>query len=181
MKARWDSYIVMSIGVGMTMAFCIMLFGPQRRDLAALRASAQTMRDQLARGAASIARLSNIKDELRQADRLVADYRARITPTPDLGPFVEEVSDIASRLGLRARRIVPLAPEAQGSIAVQPIKISFESAFAESFGFLREIEGLTRAVQVTELLVERVQSDAVFPRRGELRTELTVRIFYEAS
>ena len=184
MKKRWDSYIIMSIGIGMTAAFCFLLLGPQRRELSTVLASARAMRGQLVRGTGTTAGLSRTEDDVQRANDLLADYRTRITPTAELGTFVEEVAAIAERLGLRERRIFPLTPEVHGSITVLPIQISFESGFAASFSFLRDVERLPRAVHVTELVVERAKEGdgGVVDGEGDsLRTELTVRIFHEAT
>ncbi len=184
MTKRWDSYIVMSIGVGMTAAFFFLLLGPQRRNLSTLRTSAQAIRGQLARGTDAAAGLYRTEANIQRVNDLLVDYRTRITPTADVGSFVEEMSAIAAQLGLRDRRIVPLSPEVRGSIVVLPIRISFESGFAESFNFLRNLEHLPRAVRVTELVVERLLKPSEEPAGGEggdLRTELTIRIFYEAT
>ncbi len=184
MTKRWDSYIVISVGVGMTAAFCFLFLGPQRRDLSTLLASARAMRSQLARGTGATAGLPRTAADVQRANDLLVDYRTRITPTADVGSFVEEVSAVAARFGLRDRRIVPLIPEMRGSIMVLPIRISFESGFAESFNFLRNVERLPRAVRVTEFIVERLLEPSEEPVDGEggdLRTELTMRIFYEAT
>ncbi len=184
MTKRWDSYIVMSVGVGMTAAFCFLLLRPQRQDLSTLLTSAQAMRVQLARGIGVAAGLSSTETDLQRAKELLVEYQTRITPTAGVGSFVEEVAAIAARLRLRDRRIVPLTPEVRGSIMVLPIRISFESGFAESFSFLRNVERLPRAVRVTELVIERLLGPSGGPEDGEvgeLRTELTMRIFYEAT
>lgn len=191
MMNRWDSYIVMSIGVGMTAAFCFVLFGPPRRELSVLIDSARTMRNHLSRGAATIAELSEIGADIQRANDLLDDYRTRVPATADVGAFVEKVSAVAERLGLRDWKVAPLVPEPHGSVMVLPVRISFESGFGESFSFLRDVERLPRAVQVTELVVERRQTDLSEEFTGGvgttsglghgLRTELTMRIFYEAT
>jgi len=184
MRRRWDSYMVICIGVGMTAAFCFLLLGPQKQDLSVLRTSAQTMRSQLARGAGTIAGRSDTEIEIRRINEQLAGYRSRITPTADVGAFIEEVSAIAAQLNLRDRTIVPQASERRGSIWVLPIRISFVSGFAESFNFLRNIECLPRAVRVTELVVERLQGadgEPVQRDEGQVRTKLAVQIFYEAT
>ncbi len=183
MSSRVQSYIVMSTGVGMTIAFCFLLFGPQRRDLSALLVSARIMRQQLARGNAAVAQLSEIKSSVEQSNTLLVDYRTRITLAADVGSFVEQASAIAERLALRNRRITPMSPETHGPITALPIQISYESDFDGSFSFLREIESLPRAVHVTDLLVRRVDRDErrADSEPGVLRTELTMRIFYEST
>ena len=183
MTRRWDSYIVMSVAVGMTLACGAWLYQPGQRELSTLLASAQAMRDQLARGSSTFSDLTGVRTDVRNANDLLADYRTQISPSPNVGTFIEEVSAIASRLGLRNRTIVPQAPRAYGTIVMLPIEISFESAFDKSFDFLRSVERLARAVQIAVFAVKRVDEEEGFSPHREtlLRTELTLRVFYEAT
>jgi len=184
MTRRWDSYLVIFIGVGMTATFCFLLLGPQKQDLSALRTSARTMRDQLARGAGNIAGRAQTEVDIGNLTKKVSNYSTRILPDADVGAFVEQVSAIAERLELHDRTIVPQESEQRGLIMVLPIRITFVSGFAESFAFLRDVEQLPRAVRVTELTVERLtdsKGEPVFEAGGALRTELTIQVFYEAT
>ncbi len=184
MARRWDSYVVMSIGVGMTAAFCFLLFGPQQRELSTMLTSARAMREQLARGSGALAGFSTAEADMLQASDLLADYSLRVPPSAEVGAFVEDVSAIAARLELRNHTMVPLARETRGTLAVLPIRISFESGFRESFSFLHDVEHLARAVRVTELAVERLSEPRGTSAGDEgdaVRTELTMQVFYEAT
>lgn len=183
MKKRLDSYIVMSVAVGMTVACGIWLYKPGQRELSTLLASARAMRDQLIRGSSTFSDLSDVRTDVSNAHDLLADYRIQITPSPDVGTLIEEVSAVALRLGLRNRTIVPQTPSTHGTIVMLPIEISFESAFDKSFDFLRSVERLPRAVQIAEFAVKRIDAVNSFGRHygNLLRTEMTLRIFYEAT
>lgn len=183
-----DSYIVMSVAAGMTVACGFWLYQPGQRELSSLIASAQAMREQLARGSSAVNELANIKTDVSNANELLNDYQTRITPTPKVGAFIEQVSSVASQLGLQGRKIIPQSPKENGSIVMLPIDISFESAFDKSFDFLRSIERLPRAVQVTHFTIKRVDGDdsVAAPYHKDrpqnlLRTELTLQIFFEAT
>ena len=181
MTNRWESCVVISIGVGMTATFCFLLFGPQDREMTAMLTSTQNLRYQLGGRATAAGRLSEIKAERQQAASMLHDFRTRIPVTPEVGTFVEEISAIAQHLSLRARRIVPLSPQRHGPVTVLPVQMSFTSSFADSFDFVRDVERLPRAVQVSDLVVERIDADeeSTEGAGGDLRTELTMRIFYE--
>ncbi len=183
-----DSYIVMSVAAGMTVACAVWLYQPGQRELSSLLASTQAMREQLARGSSAVSELANVKSDMRNAEALLNDYQTRITPTPQVGAFIENVSSVATELGLQGRKIVPQSPKVNGSIVMLPIDISFESDFGKSFDFLRSVEQLPRAVQVTDFTIkpvdENVDAETPYDKtrpRHLLRTELTLRIFYEAT
>ena len=183
MTGRRDSYIIASIAVAMTGAFCYLFFGVQQHKLSELRTSIGALEDQLARRTGDIAELSQIQANLKRANDWLADYSLRIPETAEVGNFVEEVSAIAERLGLRNQSVVPRSPEVRGAVTVLPIKISFQAPLGAMFDFLREIERLPRVARVTKLAVEQTEPDEepVYRRAGELRTELTAQIYYEAN
>jgi Tfp pilus assembly protein PilO len=175
---------MISIAVGITAAFCFLLFGPQRGESSVLLTSTQAMREQLARGAAVTTRLSEIEAEVQQVKDRLVNYRATIPVTADLGAFIEELSVISERLELRAWKVVLLAPKTRGPVRVLPVQIAFESSFGESFSFLRAIERLARAVRVTELNIERLREpsgDALGGEGNDLQTMLTMQVFHEAT
>lgn len=183
MTKRWDSYVVMSIAVGITAAFCFLFFWPQQRELTRLRTSVRAKESQLVRWTSEIAKLSQVEADLKQANELLTNYRTRVPDTAEVGDFVEEVSAIAERLGLRDQNIVPLTPEKRGPVTALPIKISFEAGFGAIFSFLREVEELPRVARVTELVVGYPDEDQdPVDRAGDrLRTELTMQIYYETT
>ncbi len=183
MKKYLDSLIVISVAVGMTLACGAWLYKPGQREVATLLVSAQAMRDQIARGTATVSGLASVRSDVRNANDVLTEYATMITPTADVGSFIEEVSAAASELGLRNRAIIPQTPEGCGTIVMLPIEISFESVFAKSFDFLRTIERLPRAVQIASFSIKRANG-TTDPDPGEeatLRTKLTLRIFYEAT
>jgi type IV pilus assembly protein PilO len=183
MTKRWDSYVVISIAVGVTAAFCFLFYWPQQRELTRLRASVRAKEDQQVRWTSEIAKLSQVEAELKRANELLADYRTRVPASADVGDFVEEVSAIAQRLGLRNQNIAPLPPETRGPLTALPIRISFEANFPAIFSFLREVEELPRVARVTELTVGYPDEDeeAGDHDDGNLKTELTMQIYYEAA
>jgi type IV pilus assembly protein PilO len=183
MKKRWDSYVIMSIAVGVTAAFCFLFFWPQQRELTRLRASVRAKEEQQVRWTSEIAKLSQVEADLKRANELLADYRTRVPDTAEVGDFMEEVSAIAERLGLRDQNIVPLTPETRGPVTALPIRISFEASFAAIFSFLREVEELPRVARVTELVVGYPDEDEDAGNRDGryLKTELTMQIYYETT
>lgn len=181
MKKHLDSLVVISVGVGMTVACGAWLYKPKHREVTAMLASAQAMRDQLTRGMAAVTKLSAVRNDVKQANELLTDYATKVPADAEIGSFIEEVSSAASRLRLHNRTIVPQRPEAHGDIAVLPIKISFDAPFETSFEFLRTVERLPRAVQVSEFSVKRKDSAKRKGNTTGLRTKMTLRIFYEAT
>ena len=183
MANRRDSCILLTIAVGITAGFYFLLFAPQQRKLSGLRASLEALEDQLDRQTLNLAELPEVEAQLQRINELLADYRTRIPETAEVGNFVEEVSAIAERLGLRHRNVVPLAPERYGAVTALPIRISFEARFPALFDFLREIESLPRVARVTGLVVERPQAEEqpVDYVEGEFTTELTMQVFYGAT
>jgi len=183
MANRRDTCILLTIAVGVTAGVYFLLFAPQQRKLSQLRAAVGTLEAQLTHQTLDLAELSSVEEQLRRANELLADYRTRIPETAEVGDFVEEVSAIAERLGLRHQNIVPLAPERYGTVTALPIRIGFGARFPALFDFLREIESLSRVARVTGLVVERVEAEGqpVDYIAGELITELTMQIYYEAT
>lgn len=189
MATRKDSFVVISLGVAMALAFWLLLLGPHRRDLAALRTSARIIESQVLIGSAAIAGLSEIRGDIAKLSGVPIEFSKRVRTTADVGSFVKDVSRLAERLGLREARIIPLAPVTHGLITVLPIKISYESRFGASFNFVRDVERMPRTVRVTDLAVQRmgtgepnarpptVSQESGFPRCS---TELTIHLYCES-
>lgn len=181
MKKHLDTLIVLSVAVGMTVACGAWLYKPGQQELSTLLLSAKSMRDQLARGSGAVSSLAGVQSDVRDANQLLDQYKIQITPTPEVGAFLEQVSDAAVDLGLQHRAIVPKKPESQGSIVMLPIEISFASGFTESFRFLRVLEQLPRAVQVSQFSIKPGNGDRSPKGGAPLQTNMTLRIFYEAT
>ena|GEM_PF-6290311 len=183
MTNRWDGYIMVGIAVVITAVFGFLLLGPWQHRLAGLRASIADMEEQLARGTIDVAELSEIETQLERAADLLTDYRTRVPLAAEVGDFVEAVSAVAERLGLRDRNIVPLAAERHGRVTVLPFRIAFDARFDAVFNFLRKVERLPRAARVTELVIVRPEHDnaAAGDEERELSTELTLQIYYETT
>lgn len=166
----------------MTGAFWLFLFGPHLRDLSALRAFAETIQKQIALGGRTITGFSGLDGDIQEIKEVSTGFRHRVTPTANVGPFVKEISQIAARLGLRDPKIVPLTPITHGAITILPIQISYESRYADSFNFVRDVERLRRAVRVTEFAVERHEIDerAAVTMDGFSSTILTVHLYCES-
>lgn len=186
---RLNSYIAMSLGVGMAAAFWVLLLGPHRRDLAALRTSARSIRAQVANDSTTIAGLSEIRGDIKTIKQASIEFGHRVRPTADVGLFIKDVSQLADRLGLQEPKIIPLTPIVHGPITVLPIQISYESRFGASFSFVRDMERMSRAVRVTHLAVERkelgekrAEQPAGYPASLSHRcsTELTVHLYCES-
>ncbi|MCP4591183.1 MAG: type 4a pilus biogenesis protein PilO [bacterium] len=180
---RRNTYIVAAVAVGITAAYALLLLAPQLRRLSTMRSSITALEEQLASGAVDVAGLSQVEANLQRTSALLADHATRIPPEARVGSFVEEMSSIAGRLGLRDQNIVPKPPLQFGTVATLPIQISFVADSAVTHAFLRELESLPRVVQITSVAMERTESVGESRKRGrfELSTEMSVQIFYEVS
>lgn len=165
-----------AIAVALGAAYWYGVDRPLARRLSTARDEMNALRAGRASRAATDAERHELDDRLRQAELALTDFESRIPRSADLGRFIEDVSDIAGRAGLRDQHIEPHPPESRGLFVVLPIRMDFASGFEGAFAFLRGLEELHRVARVSELKVARPE-----PFEGLLRAELTIQIFYQAA
>ena len=140
--------------VALVVLWWVLLWGPRSRAIGQAReraASAETERSALT---ARIQRLKEAQaDEPRQRARLEA-LRTAIPDEPDLGQFILDANDAASRAGVDFLSISPSPPAASpdptlpASIA---LAITVDGGYFQVLDYVNRLDGLSRIVVVENL------------------------------
>lgn len=162
--------------VVVAVVFAAGAFVPQWRRLRSLDLRTKVMRQQIEQSQARMTGATDIYDRVTEARRRAPVFEAAIPPADELGAFLEQVSRIADQLELADRDMTPAREQACRDTAVLPIEMSFRGTFDAVYTFITQLESLPRVARIQRLLL-----DVADPATGQLRSTMTVFVYYENS
>ena len=170
-----NSHLVAGAAV-VAVVFAAGALTPQWRRLRSLELRTRLMREQIEQSQLRMQSAANTFDRVTEARRRAPVFEAAIPKADELGVFLEQVSRIADQLELADRDMTPAREQACRNTAVLPIKMSFRGTFDAVYAFITQLESMPRVARIQQLLL-----DVVEPRTGQLRSTMTVFVYYENS
>ena len=180
MTNQRDQLVTGIVTVALTSVFMAVVFVPQHRRTQSLRAGVAALQAEEAHRAATVAGLTVLQEQEAQLQSRLADFNQHLPPTAELGDFLEQVNELAARLGVLDPEIKPLGSEARQerssglSLQVMPIEMAFAGDFASVYGFIRAIESLPRAARISTLKVARTEQESPW-----LEARIVVQVYYQ--
>ncbi|HYO07445.1 MAG TPA: type 4a pilus biogenesis protein PilO [Tepidisphaeraceae bacterium] len=173
-RAQW----VLGIALGtMVVGFYLFVFRPNSERLEGLNGQIATKSRDLA---GNQTRVQILPDVLRQVgamqDRL-AKFDKKLPKQPELGPFINDITELSHQSGLRTNWTVePGVPQRGDLYAEWPIALRFEGEFTNVFDFLRRAEEMQR---LTRMKGMRVRSAGTGNgKNGQVQVELSMNIYF---
>lgn len=172
--SRRTALIAAGVGVAMVLVWFFLLWAPRSQaiqDANDRREAAQLRQDDLR---VQISRLkAAAQDEPAKRARIEA-LRAAIPEEPDLGQFILDTNDAASRSGIEFISIAPSEPAVSGSLqAPAPItaNLAVSGGYFQVLDFLNRMNALPRLVVTKDITVGGRQDT------GRLTVNLLVEIY----
>jgi Tfp pilus assembly protein PilO len=117
--------------------------------------------------------MQDLQEQIRRVEEELASSEAGVPPTSGLGPFLEQVTNLASNEGVVDPIIEPLTPLTGPAVEVLPIQMSFEGGFGSVYDFLEALESLPRLARVSHLGLRRAPGQP-----SALEADVIVQIFH---
>jgi Tfp pilus assembly protein PilO len=140
------------------------------------------LRDQIAAKQTNLinnkARVQILPDVLVAVNQMrsrLDEFDRRIPNNPELGAFINDITELSHQSGLQSRWAVdPGMPQRSERFAEWPISLKFEGNFLNACAFLRRAEELKRLTRVKGLKIHSIDSG----KSGAVQVELSMNIFY---
>jgi len=174
MTNQRDQLVTGVLAVALTAAFAAVVYVPQQHKIRRLRADAAALRAEVERREARVAGMQALEEQIQRVEAEVAGFEESVPPAGDLGPFLEQVTDLAATKGVVDPDIEPLAPLTGPPVEALPIQMTFTGGFASVYGFLQALESLPRLTRVSRLELSRTGG-----RPDLLEGDVTVQVYYQ--
>lgn len=149
---------------------------PLHRARAAMRNSMIAEQLALAKARSSMKQLPDLRECLEQLRTDVGDFQQRVpSHGPGYGEFLEEITEIMNRHGLRQQSVQPQPEVSMEQVNCVPISIQCAGSLREIFGFFRSLEEMCREVRVSRL---QLRNDSRVS--GPIHMQLDIGIYYTA-
>ena len=153
MTNRRDQLVTGILGVALTATFAALIYVPYQRRIARLEAHTNDYRQELLKQTNQVAQVNDLELQVVQARQQLADFATQIPPTPSVGEFIEQVTQLAASQRIVDPHIEPLRPARGDQVWALPIRLTFAGDFAAVYGFLSGIEMLPRLARLTETTI----------------------------
>ena len=173
-----------------------LLVAPQRSEAAELRVRTATLDSAAARSNTVLNQLIEQAKELPAKQAELADLRAKIPTTEDLPGIVRQLTTAANVTAVQLTSIAPAAPEAVPAVVTSgapaavadpgaapvvglqrvTVSLSVQGNYFAAQEFLRRIEGLSRAVLVTDVALKEATTGTYAP--GDVAGTITAHVFF---
>lgn len=170
---RKDQWLIVAI-IGVVLGtFAAVFFVPQSRELAELHREHEQGQELLQREGVRLVELARIQAEIARADAEIAAYNRLLPDSPDLGPFLRDISSYAQLCGLKGATFQPQRPRTGEMFNETSIEMRFKGTFDELFRFLRQARSMSRLTRVQSLTIHNDQT-----LTGECGIDLVMDIYY---
>ncbi len=148
-----DQWMILAIVAVALVAFTLVVYLPQRRQLGELKQQRQETATALERDKTRATELALIRGEVTRMTEQLNYFNRRLPNQQELGQFLKDVSGYARSSGLDGATFQPQKP-VQGELYVRmPIEMHFQGRFSDLYGFLRQAKNMTRLTHVREMTV----------------------------
>lgn len=151
MTNQRDQLVTGLLAVVLTVVFAAVVYVPQQRKIGRLRADGRALRGELERREARVAGMQALQQQIQSAEAESDAFEVSVPPADGLGPFLEQVTELAATQGVVDPDIEPLAPLTGPAVMALPVRMTFAGTFASVHGFLAALESLPRLARVSRL------------------------------
>ena len=152
--------------------FYLMGYRPQIQRLAALNQSIAQLQRDLAVNQAQSRRLPGVASDLNRLRARLADFK-KLPPTPELGEFVNEITDISRQSDLRKLEYNFGVPRRSEQFTEQPVSLKFQGDFLGVFTFLCRAEDMQRLTRTSSIAIHSADADG-----GTVEVDLSMNLYF---
>jgi Tfp pilus assembly protein PilO len=166
--------------LGVTLAVVLVgfygfIYRPNSQTLEALDLQIQSKRQTLSGNRSRVQVLPDVMLAVADMHRRLEGNDKQVPRLPELGPFINRITEISHDAGLRKGWTVEPGVPAQSELYREwPISLKFEGDFNNVFAFLREAEKMARLTRVKSLKVRSADTG----KSGQVQVELSMNIYF---
>ncbi len=173
-RAQW--VLGLSLGV-MVAGFYAFVYRPNTQRLEDLHTQINTKVMNLATNKTRAQVLPAVMDSVLNKKRALEHFDSQIPSQPDLGDFINDITDISHQSGLQSKWAVDPGTklsQVADHYAEWPISLKFEGDFLNVCAFLERTEQMHRLSSVKGLKIHGASSG----KSGQVQVELSMSIYF---
>lgn len=170
-RAQWVLGIALVV---MVVVFYTFAYRPNSQRLSDLQSEIDAKRNQLSNNRTQVQVLPDVLIAVNQMRTRLEKFDKKLPGQPDLGPFINDITELSHQAALRKVEVNPGVPQRNDSYAEWPISLKFEGDFVSAFSFLRKAEDMQRLTRVKNLKIR--STDAA--KSGTVQVELSMNIYF---
>ena len=177
-QAEWCARAQWMLGVTLAVVlvgFYGFIYRPNSQALEALDLQIQSKRQTLSGNRSRVQVLPDVMLAVTDMQQRLERFDKKVPRMPDLGPFINRITEISHDAGLRKGWTVEPGVPAQTDLYREwPISLKFEGDFTNVFAFLREAEKMARLTRIKSLKVHSADTG----KSGQVQVELSMNIYF---
>jgi Tfp pilus assembly protein PilO len=177
-QAEWCARAQWVLGVCVVLlvtGFYAAVYRPNRQRLESLDLEIQSNRQTLSGNQARLQVLPEVKIAVAGMQGKLALFDKTVPRQPEIGPFINDITEISHQAGLRKGWAVEPGVPTQSELYREfPIALKFEGNFENVFAFLRRAERMQRLTRVKKLKVRSTDAG----KSGQVQVELSMNIYF---
>jgi len=140
--------------------------GKMQTEEAALEHSTHQMRTD-----SELKQLPQLKTQLKQIERAVANYEAQVPSTTQLGTFLQQMAEVMNTYNLKGHLIEPGDEVTTKKLNSIPVNIKCTGNLRQIFEFFKSLEKFDRAIRIEKV---QLRNDKDFTGEVKMHTKLYV-------
>ena len=176
-QAQWCNRAQWVLGLSLAAlaaGFYTFCYRPSNQRLDDLSAQIQTKQRDLQGNKSRVQILPEVMNAVNVMSVKLENFSRKLPNQPDLGPFINDITELSHRSALRRVIVEPGVPHRTETYAEWPIALKFEGDFLNAFEFLRQAEDMNRLTRVKGLKVRSTDGG----KSGQVQVELSMNIYF---
>lgn len=175
MSPFFRQLLFFAVLLALPIASYFLVFKPQNREIEKAKKEIELKESLLAKLKEATAQTEDLQRANEQIRDAIAAIQARLPSTKEMDNVLRQVSNLASRAGLKVPQFKKSDKTGPAGLAFeQPTDIEITGDFDGFYKFLLDLEQLPRITRIPDLSI--VRSDKV---DGEMKTKLVLSVYYE--
>jgi Tfp pilus assembly protein PilO len=177
LQAEWFARLQMMLGLAVIILLCgfiAFIYRPSSQRLDMLRQQGDDQRNRLNANRSQVRILPDVMLAVDKMQNRLERFDKRLPRQPDLGPFINDITEVSHQAALRKVQVEPGVPSRTELYTEWPIALKFEGDFTSVFAFLRRAEQMQRLTHVKGLKVRSADNG----KSGQVQVELSMNIYF---
>jgi Tfp pilus assembly protein PilO len=153
--------------------FALLRYAPLRQRARQVNHARAAQAQVLAKAMYEAGQLSALKNQLQHLTILVGDYEARVPSHGELGPFVQQLTNLMDKHNLTKEWIVPGRQVEAQTLNCKPVSIQCKGKLDRIFDFFGSLQAMDQLVRIEKIKIE---NDNDFS--GNISMETQAVIYY---
>ncbi|QOI99939.1 MAG: type 4a pilus biogenesis protein PilO [Phycisphaeraceae bacterium] len=166
--------LLLLVLLGVPVASFFLVFKPQNRQIEQAKSEVELKRTALAKLKQETARSDSLQADNDRIRDGIAATEAKLPSGKEVETVVRQVSDLAVANGLEPPSMKTARSIKAAVYMEQPLELSTRGDWRGFFGFMRELQNITRITRMTDMKIRRLPD-----RDGQMEATFTLSIYYQ--